>query len=204
MSSKVLLLLLCLAALPAEAARTLLVFGDSLSAGYGLPQKTGWVTLLEQRLAQEGFDYNVVNASISGETTVGGKNRIESALRKYSPDVVVVELGANDGLRGARLDDIRRHLAMIVEACNRIRARVLIIGMRLPPNYGQEYSQGFRDLFSEVARQRGAALVPFLLEGFAGERRLFQHDGYHPTAEAQPRILDNVWPHLQPLLVKSK
>jgi acyl-CoA thioesterase I len=195
------LLLFLSTAATAVAAPTIVVFGDSLSAGYGLPQRSGWVALLEKRLAGAGYDYNVVNASISGETTVGGKNRIEAVLRKYQPDVVVVQLGSNDGLRGARIEDIRRHLSAIVSVSKQRGAQVLLVGMRLPPNYGQTYVEGFKTVFNDVARQHSVTLVPFLLEGFADQRQLFQHDGIHPTAEAQKRMLDNVWPLLQPLLM---
>jgi acyl-CoA thioesterase-1 len=194
------LLVLAFAALPAQAKPVILVLGDSLSAGYGLPQRTGWVTLLERRLAEDGYTYRVVNASISGETTVGGKNRVEGALRKHKPQIVIVQLGANDGLRGARLADIRRNLSAIVEISKRSGARVLVVGMQIPPNYGPDYTSGFHAAFSEVARQHGVALVPFMLDGFAGNRALFQHDGIHPTAEAQPLVLDNIYQHLRPLL----
>jgi acyl-CoA thioesterase-1 len=202
MLSRVLILVLFAVALPAHAARTILVFGDSLSAGYGLPQRSGWVTLLEKRLIAGGYDYRVVNASISGETTVGGKNRIESVLRKHKPDILVLQLGANDGLRGARINDIRKHLNTIVAATRRQGAKVVVLGMRLPPNYGAQYADGFQSVFTDVARQHGTALVPFLLEGFADQRQLFQHDGIHPKREAQLLMLDNVWPVLEPLLVK--
>jgi acyl-CoA thioesterase I len=179
-----------IASAPAHAQRTLMVFGDSLSAGFGLPQRTGWVTLLEQRLARDGYAYKVVNASISGETTVGGKNRIERALRQHKPEIVILELGANDGLRGARLSDIRRNLSAVV-------------GMRIPPNYGRTYTEGFHALFAEVARQHGTSLVPFMLDGFADRRDLFQHDGIHPVGAAQSRVLDNIYQHLQPMLRRS-
>lgn len=195
--------LLLVMAAPAHAARTLLVFGDSLSAGYGLPQRNGWVTLLQKRLAEGGYDYKVVNASISGETTVGGKNRISLLLRRHKPEVLLLQLGANDGLRGARLTDIRRHLAAIVTACKRAGTEVVLLGMRLPPNYGTEYADGFQSVYTDVARQHRVALVPFLLEGFAEKRQLFQHDGIHPKLEAQPLMLDNVWPVLQPVLAKA-
>lgn len=197
------LLLLLLMVAPAHAARTLLVFGDSLSAGYGLPQRNGWVTLLQKRLAEGGYDYKVVNASISGETTVGGKNRISQLLRRHKPEVLLLQLGANDGLRGARLTDIQRHLAAIVTVCKRAGTEVVLLGMRLPPNYGAEYADGFQAVYADVARQHRIALVPFLLEGFAEKRQLFQHDGIHPKLEAQPLMLDNVWPVLQSVLTKS-
>lgn len=187
-------------AAPAHARPTILIFGDSLSAGYGLPQRTGWVTLLERRLADDGHDARVVNASISGETTVGGKNRIERTLRQHRPDIVIIELGANDALRGARLEDIRRHLSAMIELTKRYNAKVLLVGMRIPPNYGRKYTEGFHSLYTEVARQHDVALVPFMLDGFADQRELFQHDGIHPVAAAQPRVLDNIYPALQRLL----
>lgn len=197
-----LLLLVVLLCVPAwvQAARTILVFGDSLSAGYGLPQRAGWVTLLDQQLARDGYDYGIINVSISGETTVGGKNRIERTVRRYRPDVTIVELGANDGLRGARLSDIRRHLSAIIEVCQRYGTKVLLVGMRIPPNYGREYSEGFHDIFSALARQHDTALVPFMLEGFADKRELFQRDGFHPDLKAQPLVLENIYAHLKPLL----
>jgi len=190
--------------LPAQAARTLLVFGDSLSAGYGLPQGTGWVTLLEQRLRRDKLDYVVVNASISGETTLGGRNRIEAALREHRPAVVVLQLGANDGLRGNPLEDTRRNLIAMVEACRKANARVLLVGMRIPPNYGPVYTRRFETLFAEVARQQNVSLVPFMLQGFAEKRELFQSDGIHPAAEAQPRVLDNIYKRLQPMLASRR
>jgi acyl-CoA thioesterase I len=199
---RIFFLFFLLAASPARAASTLVVFGDSLSSGYGLPQRSGWVALLEKRLAATGHDYTVVNASISGETTVGGKNRIEGVLRKHKPSLVLIELGTNDGLRGARLMDIRKHLSTIVSTSSRQGARVLLIGMRLPPNYGRDYAEGFQAIFVEVARQHDVSLVPFLMDGFAEKRQLFQHDGIHPGPQAQPLMLDNVWPVLQPLLGK--
>jgi acyl-CoA thioesterase-1 len=200
---KTFFVLLLVFAMPAHAARTLLVLGDSLSAGYGLPQRNSWVNLLQKRIAADGYDYKVVNASISGETTVGGKNRISTLLRQHKPHVLVLQLGANDGLRGARLSDIRRHLIAMVTASKRAGTEVVLIGMRLPPNYGPEYTEGFQAIFTDVARQHGVALVPFLLEGFSSKRQLFQHDGIHPKLEAQPMMLENVWPVLQPMLAKA-
>lgn len=201
---RIVLLLILFCSLPAQAARTLLVFGDSLSAGYGLPQGAGWVTLLEQRLRRDKIDYTVVNASISGETTLGGRNRIEAALREHRPDVVVLQLGANDGLRGNPLEDIRRNLIAMVEACRKANARVLLVGMRIPPNYGPVYTRRFEALFAEVARQQNVSLVPFMLQGFADKRELFQSDGIHPTAQAQPRVLENIYKRLQPMLTSRR
>lgn len=196
------LILLAFVALPAQAKPAILVFGDSLSAGFGLPQRNGWVTLLERKLAEDGYEYRVVNASISGETTVGGKNRIENTLRKHKPEIVIVQLGANDGLRGARVADIRRNISTIVGISKRSGAKVLVVGMQIPPNYGPDYTSGFYASFSEVARQHEVALVPFMLDGFAGNRALFQHDGIHPNLEAQPLVLNNIYRHLEPLLIR--
>ena len=199
-----LLLLVLVAVAPAHAARTILVFGDSLSAGYGLPSGSGWVNLLEQRLKRERLDYAVVNASISGETTLGGRNRIVSALAEHQPSVVVVQLGANDGLRGNSIEETRRNLIAIVEASRVSGAKVLLVGIRIPPNYGQVYTRRFEALFAEVARQQNALLVPFMLQGFADKREWFQSDGIHPAVEAQPRILDNIYRRLRALLTPQR
>jgi acyl-CoA thioesterase-1 len=198
---RMVLLLVVAVAAPAHAAQTIVVFGDSLSAGYGLPQGAGWVNLLEQRLRREKLDYDVVNASISGETTFGGRNRINSVLQEHSPAVVIVELGANDGLRGGAVETTRANLIAIVTACRKAGARVLLVGMRIPPNYGPVYTRRFEAMFAEVARQQNAALVPFMLEGFAEKREMFQADGIHPSAEAQPRVLDNIYKRLRALLL---
>ena len=184
----------------ASGAATILVYGDSLSAGYGLPREQGWVHLLEQRLRAEKLDYKVVNASISGETTLGGRSRIDTALKTHRPALVVLELGANDGLRGATPESIRRNLEAISDACRRAKARVLLVGIRLPPNYGTAYTEKFHEVFGAVARSRKLPLVPFLLDGFANDRKLFQDDGIHPSAAAQPLMLDTVWKELRPLL----
>ena len=174
--------------------------GDSISAGYGLAQGEGWVALLEQRIQRDKLDYSVVNASISGETTLGGRNRIAGVLAEHRPAVLIVALGANDGLRGNPLEETRRNLIAIVEAGRKAGAKVVVAGMRIPPNYGQVYSRRFEGLFAEVARQQNVSLVPFLLQGFAEDRKMFQADGIHPAAIAQPRILDNVYHLLRPLL----
>ena len=177
-----------------------MVFGDSLSAAYGLALESGWVHLLEQRLAQEKFGYLVVNASISGETSAGGRQRIEQSLARHRPAIVIVELGANDGLRGLPLTAMEDNLEAIIHACRRHGARVLLVGMRLPPNYGIAYSQKFQDTYLQLAQRRKLGPVPFLLEGFADRRELFQADNLHPTAQAQPLILENVWRPLRGLL----
>jgi acyl-CoA thioesterase-1 len=190
-----------LAATPLWAQQpVILVFGDSLGAGYGLPQGRSWVDLLQRRLADEGFDYRVVNASISGETTLGGRNRLAAALEQHRPRIVLLELGANDGLRGQPLNLMRDNLVAMVKASRATGARVLIIGMRIPPNYGPKYTREFHAAFAEVAGSERTALVPFLLDGFADQRELFQSDGIHPSEAAQPMIVDTVWKALRPLL----
>lgn len=187
----------------ASGAPTLLVFGDSLAAGYGLPQQSGWVTLLQQRLDKEQRHYSVVNASISGETTAGGRARIAAALAEHRPAIVIVELGANDGLRGLPLDASRANLAAILQACRDRQAPVLLVGMKMPPNYGPVYTRQFEALYGELAKQYRTRLVPFLLEGVVEKRELFQSDGLHPTAAAQQQLLENIWRELRPMLAGS-
>ncbi|MEO8157061.1 MAG: arylesterase [Betaproteobacteria bacterium] len=184
----------------ARAAPTIVVLGDSISAGYGLAQGEGWVALLEQRLQRDKLDYRVINASISGETTLGGRNRIDAVLDEHRPAVVIIALGGNDGLRGNSLEDTRHNLISIAAACRKAGAKVLIAGMRIPPNYGQVYTRRFEGMFAEVARQQNASLVPFMLKGFADDQSMFQSDGIHPAAVAQPRILANIYGRLRPLL----
>lgn len=186
----------------AHATKTLLVFGDSLSAGYGIRQDAAWPALLQRRLAERRMDYSVVNASISGETTAGGRSRIAEALGRHKPAVVVLALGANDGLRGLPLAGMRDNLATIIGASRNARARVLLVGMRLPPNYGP-YAGDFAASFRELAQREKVPLVPFLLEGIADQPTLFQADALHPTAEAQARLLDAVWAGLEPLLERG-
>lgn len=188
----------------AEAAQAILVFGDSLSAAYGMSRESGWVALLEQRIRREKPGYRVINASISGETTSGGRYRIEQALAEHRPSVVILELGANDGLRGLPLDATRANLDAIIAACRNRQARVLLVGMRLPPNYGTAYAGKFQAIYEQAARRHKVSLLPFLLEGFADRAELFQADGLHPTAAAQPLIMERVWVSLQPLLAKSR
>lgn len=198
-------------ALPAgvSAARTrggparILVVGDSLSAEYGLARGTGWVALLERRLKTEGLKAEVVNASISGETTSGGRARLAALLKTHQPTHVVIELGGNDALRGLPLSMTRQNLSEMAAASRAIGAQVLVLGMQLPPNYGRRYGEDFAKLFAEVAKAHDAALVPFFLAGVADGPQaasLFQPDRIHPTAQAQPKMLENVWPVLRPLL----
>ena len=195
----VLVLLVVVGSRPAIAG-TVLIVGDSLSAGYGLPNGSGWVSLLNDRLVAEYPDVSLVNASISGETTAGGKRRIQSLLERHKPGVVVVELGANDGLRGIRIPLIRDNLAAIVDTCLKSGAKTLVLGMRVPPNYGREYAEKFHAMFKEVSNRKDVSLVPFMLDGFADDRALFQEDGIHPASDAQPLIMDNVYEQLRPLL----
>ena len=181
------------------AARNILVFGDSLSAGYGISQEAGGPSLLAKRLEQKRLDYSVTNASISGETTSGGRTRLGALLEKSEPAVVVIALGANDGLRGLPIKTMRDNLAAMAEAAQKKNARVLIVGQRLPPNYGP-YATQFHEAFAAVAKEKKTALVDFLLDGVATRPELFQADNLHPTAEAQPMLLDTVWQGLAPLL----
>lgn len=184
----------------ANAGPAILVYGDSLSAAYGIRQKDGWVTLLQERLKQRRLDYTVVNASISGETSSGGASRIAGTLARHRPAIVIVALGSNDGLRGLPLKQMRENLAYILRAARRPGARVLLVGMKLPPNYGSQYTRDFEAVFVTLAREYRTALVPFVLEGVAGNRELFLDDNLHPTAQAQAIILENIWKELAPLL----
>ena len=203
-------LLLLLALLPAfaqaqapaaaEQPRTVLVMGDSLSAGYGMAAHEGWVSLLGERLARERTGWRVVNASISGETTAGGCSRIVGEVLRHRPAVVVIALGANDGLRGLPLREARRNLARMIGASQHVGARVLLVGMRMPPNLGEDYTRGFERNYRELADLFDTALLPFLLDPIALDRNAYQDDNLHPTVEAQPKLLEHVWPALEPLL----
>jgi len=192
--------LLVVASLAHAEPPVILILGDSLSAGYGIDIREGWVTLLQQRLRQQGYPHRVVNASVSGDTTAGGRARLPEALKRQRPQIVILELGGNDGLRGLSLAQTRGHLAAMIRAAQAAGARVLLVGIQLPPNYGPEYTRKFRAIYDELAREQQLALVPFLLEGVALKTELMQADGIHPRAAAQPRLLDNVWVPLQPLL----
>ena len=188
---------------PAQAAPVLLVVGDSLSAEYGLPRGTGWVALLGRRLAEEKLGWRIVNASISGDTTSGGRSRLPALLSQHRPQVVVIELGGNDALRGLALNMTEDNLRAMAQASRKAGARVLLLGMQMPPNYGAKYSADFAALYVQVARQTQSALVPFFLQGVADRpdpTELFQADRIHPNEQAQPRMLDNVWPELRKLI----
>jgi acyl-CoA thioesterase-1 len=180
--------------------KTILVFGDSLSAAYGIAAKHGWVALLEERLRRERLDYSVVNASISGETSAGGLARLPRALAQHKPALVILELGGNDGLRGLPVVEMEKNLSAMILRSQKAGARVLLVGMRVPPNYGPDYEQAFAAAFDALARRHRVAHAPFLLEGIAEDLRMFQPDRIHPTEAAQPTLLDNVWKKLRPLL----
>jgi acyl-CoA thioesterase-1 len=199
------ILLLWLASWPGltwAEAPAILVLGDSLSAGYGIPAERGWVNLLQRRLAERGFPHRVVNASISGDTTGGGLSRLPAALERHRPALVILELGANDGLRGQPPMAMATNLGRMIELSRQTGARVLLAEMRIPPNYGPLYTQKFQATFGELAQRYQIPLIPFLLDGVAGNPALIQDDGLHPRAEAQARILDNVWATLEPLLAR--
>ncbi len=198
------LLLALLLAFPGSSAasgtRTLLVIGDSLSAAFGIPAKDGWVALLERRLRQSAADWKVVNASISGDTTAGGRSRLPRLLELHVPSLVVIELGSNDGLRGFGFEQIRGNLDTMIKLSHESGAGVLLVGGRIPPNYGTAYAEAFHQLFHKAAGDANVPLVPFLMDGVAQNTALMQDDGFHPNAAAQPRMLANVWSELEPLL----
>jgi acyl-CoA thioesterase-1 len=205
--SRSIVILLCLwCAWPAAAAPgpqpVILVFGDSLSAAHGVAVDKGWVSLLAERVRQQGYGFQLVNASVSGETTTGGLARLPHVLSAHQPGIVIVELGANDGLRGLPLATTRTNLEAIMSLAAAGHRRVVLLGMRMPPNYGERYTLGFAAVFPELARRHHAALVPFLLEGVADRPELMQADGLHPNERGQAILLDNVWPVLRPLLQK--
>lgn len=190
--------------MPAAAARTALVFGDSLSAAYGIAPEQGWVSLLAERAKRAGLDWRFVNASVSGETTAGGVRRLPEDLKRHKPDLVVIALGANDALRGQPISGIRSNLEQMVRTARGARARPVLVGIMIPPNYGIDYADQFREMYPSVAATLKVPLVPFLLEGIADKPDLFLADQLHPSAEAQPRILDNVWKVMEPLLAGRK
>lgn len=183
-----------------SASKNLLVLGDSISAEYGLPRDSGWVNLLQKRLADDKLAFNVVNASISGETTAGGLTRLPALLQQHKPTVLIIELGGNDGLRGLSLAATQANLREMIKSADRIGARVLLLGMRVPPNYGPDYSKRFAAMYQGLARERNVKLVPFLFAGLDDTERFFQQDRIHPNQRAQPVMLDNVWPGLRALL----
>ena len=183
-----------------SAPKNLLVLGDSLSAEYGLERGRGWANLLQQRLQRDKLDTTVINASISGDTTIGGKNRLPALMEQHKPQVLVIELGSNDALRGLPLKSSQDNLQAMINLAQQYKARVLLVGMQIPPNYGPDYTRRFAEMYQTLARQNKVALVPFFMEGIAADLSLFQADRIHPNEQAQPRLLENVWPQLKPLL----
>ncbi|MDA0687084.1 MAG: arylesterase [Proteobacteria bacterium] len=180
--------------------QTLMVFGDSLSAAYGMEEEQGWVSLLEARLAEERYDYDVINASVSGETSTGGLARLPAMLDSHEPNLVILELGGNDGLRGLPLDTLKANLQEMVNLIRDSGADILLAGIQIPPNYGPRYTLPFFELFGELAIENELPIVPFLIDGIPQQPELMQNDGIHPRAEAQWMIVENVWPYLEPLL----
>lgn len=193
-------MLLLLVTTAGQAKPTILVVGDSLSAAYGLSEQQGWVALLDKQLQQQGYRYDVVNASVSGETSDGGLQRFSAIIKRHQPKIVILELGANDGLRGLPLNRLYRNLKQMITEAQSAQASVLLIGMRLPPNYGPQYTRQFADTFHQLSEEERTALVPFLFEKIATNINYFQSDRLHPTAEAQPLLLETVWRELEPLL----
>ena len=194
------LLMLAASASAYSAPKTVLVLGDSLSAEYGLNRGTGWVALLEKKLKAEKLEAAIVNASISGETTSGGRARLPALHTQHKPDIVVIELGANDGLRGQPVAAAEANLRNMVTLAQKSKAKVVLVGMRMPPNYGRAYTESFFGMYSKLAKEYKTTLVPFMLEGVAEKPALFQADRLHPNANAHPTILANIWPQLQPLV----
>ena len=192
------LALLCIA--QGASAGTVLIVGDSISAAFGLDTREGWVALLEQRLKAEGFDDKVVNASISGDTSAGGQARLPALLAEHKPSLVVVELGGNDGLRGQLPTQLQQNLASMIDRSREAGAKVLLLGMRLPPNYGKRYTDAFAQVYTTLGQEKKVPLVPFFLEGVGGVPALMQADGIHPGPKAQAQLLENAWPSIKPLL----
>jgi acyl-CoA thioesterase I len=188
---------------PEPARPVIVVLGDSISAEYGLPRDTGWVALMRQRLAEERIDYSVANASISGDTTSGGRARLPALMERLKPSIVIVELGANDALRGVPLSTTEDNLRTIIEQAQQGHAKVVLVGMYVPPNYGPDYTQKFHGLYGELSKEFHLPLVPFLLAGIVDKPDMFQADQIHPTQQAQPVLLNNVWPAVKPLLRTS-
>ena len=198
--TKFIVALYCFSASQLVIADTILVYGDSISAAYGMEKSKGWVNLLAKRIAIDRPHYKVVNASVSGETSGGGVTRLPKSLAFHQPDVLVLELGGNDGLRGYPISSIRDNLQIMIQQAKTSGAHVLLIGMVLPPNYGRRYTLAFEKIFSSLAEEHSLPFVPFLLEGVSTGKSLVQRDGIHPTVEAQPKLLDDVWPSLAPML----
>ncbi|HBT32561.1 MAG TPA: arylesterase [Pusillimonas sp.] len=189
---------------PTQNQQTILVIGDSLAAEYGIERGTGWVEQINQKLVDASAGYRVKNASISGDTTSGGLTRLPDALEKHQPSIVIIELGSNDALRGLSLDMTRENLTKMIQLARQADAQVLLVGMRIPPNYGPTYTTAFYNLFQDLAREQKTSLVPFLLDDIATDRNYFQDDGIHPNESAQPVLAEHVWNHLTPMLDKNQ
>jgi acyl-CoA thioesterase-1 len=183
-----------------NATQTILVFGDSLSAAYGIDKNHGWVNLLQKELVEKHYDYKVINASISGETTAGGLSRIQQQLEQHQPSIVILALGANDGLRGLEIKQIKTNLEKIIKKGQNAKAKTLLLGIKIPPNYGFTYTRQFEQIYFDLAKAHKLSFRPFFLEGISGEPSLNQEDGIHPNAQAQPLIVNNIWPALSTLL----
>ncbi|MCG6975596.1 MAG: arylesterase [Acidiferrobacterales bacterium] len=200
MTKKLLIIVLFLMAMPiAAAAPKILIVGDSLSAGYGIDLRMGWVALLQKRLKEKGYPYQLVNASISGDTSASALSRLPGSLKRHRPEIVIIEIGGNDGLQGLSAEEMEQNIRSMVVQSKQKGAKVVLLGMRLPPNYGPAYTERFFSVYRRVAEKQGASLVPFFLEGVAGKDGLMQADGIHPTVEAQPTLVENVWPALSGL-----
>jgi acyl-CoA thioesterase-1 len=189
-------------AAPALANPKILIYGDSLSAAYGIPQQSGWPALLQKKLLAEGYRYDIVNASISGETTSGGLSRLKKTLETTQPAIIILELGANDGLRGLPINAMNSNLTAMIEQMQKTKAQIILAGMKIPPNYGPQYTEGFAKTYEQLSKKYGLKLVPFLLDRVAAQQHLLLQDGLHPNAEGQVIMLNNIWPHLKPLLKK--
>lgn len=199
------LLGLSFVALPTAAIAknsTILIYGDSLSAAYGISQQQGWATLLQKKLISQHYQYDVINASISGETSSGGLSRLPFALTKFKPNIIVLELGANDGLRGLSVKEMSKNLSAMIMLSKKAKVKVLLVGMRIPPNYGPKYTTSFSQTYRQLSLQHKVSLVPFMLENIAAKPKLIQDDGLHPNVLGQPLILENIWQELQVLLKK--
>jgi acyl-CoA thioesterase I len=181
----------------------ILVFGDSLSAAFGIPKEKGWVNLLAQRVKDNQLPYEVANASVSGETTAGGLNRFPAALKQFKPSIVVIELGANDGLRGLPLEAMKNNLEKMIQASKQINAQVVLLGMFIPPNYGPKYTNGFKAVYLDLSEKYKTPFVPFFLDGVSGHNDLVIEDGLHPNVNAQKKLLENIWPTVKPLIANT-
>lgn len=199
----VLSLILVALSTPVFAANPkILIYGDSLSAAYGIPQQSGWPVLLQKKLKDEGYPYDIVNASISGETTSGGLSRLKKTLEATQPAIIILELGANDGLRGLPLNAMTNNLTAMIEQMQKTRAKIILAGMKIPPNYGPQYTTGFANSYRQLSKHYQLSLIPFFLDNVAAQRNLLLQDGLHPNADGQIIMLKNIWPYLQPLLKK--